>query len=68
MKYPIGTQFIPRSSERNKSVYTIVDCLTTQNIAGEIIKQVYLCEHDFMGQKIQTQECETTISRGLAEK
>ena len=66
MKYQIGTKFIPRG--RNKSVYTIVDCLTTQNIAGEIIKQVYLCEHDFMGQKIQTQECETTIARGLAEK
>lgn len=65
MKYPIGTQFIPRSSERNKSVYKIVDCLTMKNIAGEIIKQVYLCEHDFMGQKIQTQECETTIARGL---
>lgn len=63
MKYPIGTQFIPRG--RNKSVYKIVDCLTTQNISGEIIKQVYLCEHDFMGQKIKTQECETTIARGL---
>jgi hypothetical protein len=63
MKYPIGTQFIPRG--RNKSVYTVVDCLTTRNLAGEIIKQVYLCEHDFLGQKVKSEEAAATIARGL---
>jgi hypothetical protein len=63
MKYPLGTQFIPRG--RNKSIYTIIDFLTTRNINGEIIKQIYLCEHDFLGQKVKSEEVEATIARGL---
>ncbi len=63
MKYPIGTQFIPMG--RNDLPYTVVDSLTTFNMAGDIIKQTYLCEHEFLGQKIRTEECATTIARSL---
>lgn len=63
MKYPIGTQFIPRGKDNR--VYTVIDLLTTRNESGEIVRQRYLCEHDFLGQNVKSEEAEATIARGL---
>ena len=34
---------------------------------GEIIKQIYLCEHDFLGQKVKSEEAQATVARGLQQ-
>jgi hypothetical protein len=66
-KYPIGTKFIPRCQSKFKTVYTVIDHLTTTNSSGEVVERVYLCEHSFLGEIVRCKEVETTIAMGLAE-
>ena len=63
----IGIRFTKRSKANKGRVYTVVDELTTTNRAGAIVKVEFLCEHSFLGQKVNSKECATTIKMGLIE-
>ena len=62
-RFSVGTQFLPRGKHPN--VCTIIDVHTTRNLAGDIVGQSYLCEHEFMGQKIKHTEVDTTVAMGM---
>jgi hypothetical protein len=61
--HKIGTKFKTRGKHPREC--TVVDIYTTTNLAGEVVKTEYLCEHEFMGQKMKTLQIATTISMGL---
>jgi hypothetical protein len=64
MKYPIGTKFKTRGKHPKECV--VVDYLTTTNLNGDIVKQRYVAQHEFLGQVLTDYDVvETTISRGL---
>lgn len=64
-RFPVGTQFIPLGA-KNKIVHTVVDFLTTKNLAGEIVQCRYVSEHEFLGQKVRNIDvADSTIARGL---
>lgn len=46
--YPVGTVY----HDRNNRVCTIVDRLTTTNLAGEVVRVRYVATHEFMGQTV----------------
>jgi len=67
MQYPIGTQFI-KQGRKHAKVETVVDMLTTKNLAGEVVKVRYVSEHDLMGQPVKDYDvCAVTIARGLVQ-
>ena len=39
------------AKNKRKDICTVVDILKTFNNAGELVKTIYLCQHDFLGQK-----------------
>lgn len=52
MKYPIGTRY--NKKHGNQVIeHTIVDFLTTYNLAGEIVNERYVTVHEFCGQNIR---------------
>ena len=57
----IGTQFVVDDTQR-KDIETIVDIHTTTNQAGEVIRSVYICEYDFIGQQIRREILHSTIA------
>lgn len=63
--YPIniGTKYQARN--QRKDICTVIDILKTYNNAGELVSTKYLCEHQFMGQKVKHKEVETTIKMAL---
>jgi hypothetical protein len=61
----IGIRFTKRSKANKGRVYTVIDELTTTNRAGAIVKVEFLCEHEFLGQKVKSWECSTTIKMGM---
>ena len=65
-QFKIGTKF-----KRNHKNYveTVIDILTTTNHIGEVVKIVYVSEHDFIGQKIKDYEVpQATIARGILKE
>ena len=58
----IGTKFIKKSKNR-EDVCTVLDCYTTTNSNGDIIKKEYLASYDFCGQEIKILVPSTTIIR-----
>ena len=62
-RYSIGQQYTARN--KRKDICTVVDILTTTNSAGEVVSLRYLCQHDFMGQKVKHEECQATIDMCL---
>lgn len=58
-KYPIGHKYISR--DKRKNVYEIVDHLTTYNKKSDIVNFEYLCQHDFLGQIVESYESHTTV-------
>ena len=63
----IGTKFI-RIGSKNGRVETVVDVWTTRDMAGEVVCVRYVCEHEFLGQKITDIDvCATTILRGVVK-
>ena len=58
-----GTRFKTRGKHPKEC--EVIDIHTTRNIAGDIVKTEYHCQHDFLGQKITHNECAVTILRGL---
>jgi len=64
-RFPVGTQFVP-IGRKDKTVHTVVDYLTTKNLAGEIVGAKYVSEHEFCGQKVRNYDvADSTIARGL---
>jgi hypothetical protein len=62
-KFPIGTKFTMRG--KAPRIHTVIDFLTTRNLAGEIVATRYVTTHEFMGQVLTNIDvCETTIARG----
>jgi hypothetical protein len=62
--YPIGTTFKPLG--KNQSVCTVVDRLTTYNLAGEVRSVRYVATHGFCGQTITNSDvASATIARGF---
>ena len=55
----IGTKFTMRNKRKDQC--TVIDILKTYNSKKELVKTMYLCEHDFLGQKVKHQENDTTI-------
>lgn len=67
MKFPVGTKF-KRIGLKHAKVETVVDILTTTNLAGEVVSIRYVAEHEFMGQTVRDSDVlGTTIARGLVE-
>jgi len=65
MIYPVGTRFI-RQGRKHARTETVVDMLTTHNIAGETVKVRYVSQHEFMGQTVTDHDVvPTTIARGI---
>jgi hypothetical protein len=63
-RYPVGTLFKPLG--KNQSVCTVCDFLTTRNLAGEIVAEVYVSTHLFLGQEVKNYSvAAATIARGL---
>ena len=67
MKDYIGRKYIKRGKRKDEC--TVVDKLTTTNIAGEVVKVRYVTTHEFMGQTItESDVLLTTIKMGLIEE
>lgn len=45
MRYPVGTQY----TDRHGRVNTVVDYLTTTNLAGSVVRQRYVVERRVAG-------------------
>lgn len=66
MKYPIGMKF--KTRHKSPRLCTIVDIHKTYNSKGELVRSVYVTEHEFMGQVVREQNVvQTTIDMGLME-
>lgn len=66
MKYPIGTKYIQRGKAKNEC--TVIDYHVTKNLAGEIVKECYVSEHYFLGQRVLNREVrQTSIDMALGE-
>ncbi len=64
--HPIGTKFKTRG--KHSHVCTVTDIHKTYNVAGELVKTVYVATHEFCGQQlIERDICRTTISMGLTD-
>ena len=64
-KILIGTKFIKRG--KRNDVCKVIDIYKTFDSDGLLVKTSYLCQHDFMGQKVRHEECAVTIQRGHME-
>lgn len=66
-KYPVGTKYY--TSGRHPKLCTVVDFLTTTNLAGEVVRERYVSTHEFCGQTIKDSDVLTTsIARGLTSE
>jgi len=62
-KYPIGYRFLTRG--RHSRLCTVVDYLTTTNIAGKIVKTRYVTTHVLLGQVVTDNDVtQTSIDMG----
>jgi hypothetical protein len=62
-----GTIFQTRG--REPRTCTVIDVLTTTNLAGEVVKIRYVAAHEFAGQILTDQDVlETTVAMGLLTK
>lgn len=62
----VGTKFQTRGKHPRKS--EVIDILRTTNLKGEIVKTEFLCQYEFLGQKITHREVAVTIQRGHLKK
>lgn len=63
IKVEIGTKYQARN--KRKDICKVIDIHRTYNSANELIGTSYLCEHEFLGQKIKHTECLTTIKLAI---
>lgn len=66
-KYPVGMRFTPIG--RNGREYEIVDFHVTYNLAGEAIKERYVCKYLLCGQPVTDWDVPvTTIARAISKQ
>lgn len=65
VRYEIGQQFIAQG--KAKHLETIIDVLYTYNSKNELVKLEYLCEYEFLGQKIQHTVNNMTLDRARSD-
>ena len=66
MDYAIGTKYM--SQGKHKRLCTITDILKTYNSKGELVRTVYVSEHEFMGQTItDSSVLPITVKMGLLD-
>jgi hypothetical protein len=61
----IGTKYKARN--KRKDLCTVIDVLKTYNSKNELVKTMFLCEHEFMGQKMKHEENDTHIQLAVFE-
>lgn len=67
MKYPIGTKYTLKRPKYSRKC-TVVDHYKTYNLAGELVKERYVCSHELLGQTvIEHDVVETTIAIALSK-
>ena len=59
----IGLKYQARNTR--KDICTLIDIYKTYNNAGELVETRYLCEHDFLGQKVKHTENLVTIQMAI---
>jgi len=59
--YPLGFQFCLKRGKQNVKEMKIVDYVIAHNSGGKVISFHYVCEYDFCGQKMTSNEVQTTI-------
>ena len=67
-RFPIGLQYSKKRFPKAKELttYTILNIYTTTNEAGNIVRIRYLVAHDFLGQRVTEELCDTSIARALS--
>lgn len=64
MRFPVGTLY--KSSGKYPRVCKVVDYHITKNMKGEIVRERYVTEHEFLGKSIKEFDItETEIARGV---
>lgn len=64
----IGTKFIT-PGDKQKRVRTVVDIYSTYNSKKQLVRVLYVSEHEFMGQKIRVEDVPASaIIRGLIKE
>jgi len=61
-RFNIGTQYL--SAGKHPKLCTVKDILKTFNAAGDLVRIRYVATHDFAGQIIAEEVCDTTVARG----
>ena len=61
MKFPVGTTYQHRGR-----TYTVTDYHVTRNLAGDVVRERYVAEHELCGQRITDRDIvETTIAKAI---
>ena len=55
-----------QANNKRKDICTVIDIYKTYNIAGELVATRYICEYEFLGQRIKSEEVAVTIQRAVA--
>jgi hypothetical protein len=64
----IGDKFINTTDRKSKRVSTVVDFTETKSVlTGEILSCEVVCEKDYMGQKLKSTCCFTTVLRNRVQ-
>jgi len=64
----IGDKFINTTDRKSKRVSTVIDFIQTKSVlTGETFGYEVVCEKDFMGQKLKSTCCFTTVLRNRVE-
>ena len=66
-RFPIGLTFKRKLEHRKNEIanFTITDVYRTSNSKGYIVKMVYVCEREFMGQMLRDYFVDTSIAKAL---
>lgn len=65
-RFSVGQKFY--SHGKNPKLCTVLDILTTYNLAGEVIRIRYVAEHEILGQKVIDHDVlETSIAMRVVE-
>ena len=60
----IGDKFINTTDRKSKRVSTVIDFIETKSVlSGKTLGYEVVCEKDYMGQKLKSTCCITTVLR-----
>ena len=67
MRFAVGTKYIHYADKHNR-VRTVVDYHVTTNLAGDVVKRVYVVTYEYFGQTLKVFEPESTVARSKIVK